>query len=143
MPDDEDSNRDRPQPDGGRTLKNFILLTLPWLSFQRDMLTIMKKGIEDASHVRPFENFMLLEIQALMMILDPSGKWRNHIGSHAQGKIEEKYKQCFAKLVSVSIRSIEGQEAALASLSELLDKLRKDSKAGNGTSKTTTDQSRQ
>jgi hypothetical protein len=124
-------------------LKNFILLTLPWLSFQRDMLTIMKKGIEDASHVRPFENFMLLEIQALMMILDPSGKWRNHIGSHAQGKIEETYKQCFAKLVSVSIRSIEGQEAALASLSELLDKLRKDSKAGNGTSKTTTDQSRQ
>ena len=88
------------------------------------MLTIMKRGIEDASHVRPFENFMLLELQALMMILDPSGKWQNQIGSDAQGKIEETYKQCFAKLVSVSIRSIEAQEAVLASVSELLDKLK-------------------
>ena len=77
MPNDKDSSLDHAQNGEGRVLRNFILLTLPWLSFQRDMLAIMKKGIEDASHVRPIENLTSRELQALMMILDPSGKWRS------------------------------------------------------------------
>jgi hypothetical protein len=141
MPNDKDSRSDRPEHGGGRALSNLVLLTLPWLSFQRDMLTVMKKGIEDASHVRPFENLILLELQALMMIFDPSGKWRSYIDSDLQQKMEEAYKKTFPQLVSTSILSIEAQEAALASLAELLNKLRKDGKPSGGPSKNTTDQS--
>jgi hypothetical protein len=56
MPHDKHSSVGHAQNSEGRGLRNFILLTLPWLSFQREILAIMKKGIEDASHVRPIEN---------------------------------------------------------------------------------------
>ena len=126
MPNDKDDGRDHPQNGEGRVLRNFILLTLPWLSFQRDMLAIMKRGIEDASHVRPIENLTLRELQALMMSLDPSGKWRNLINRDLQEKIKETYTKTFPKLLSGLVLSIEAQEAVLASISELLDKARKD-----------------
>ena len=125
MPNDKDSGRDHPQNGEGRVLRNFILLTLPWLSFQRDMLAIMKRGIEDASHVRPIENLTSRELQALMMILDPSGKWRNLLDRDLQEKIKETYTKNFPKLVSGSILLIEAQEAVLASIYGLFDKLRK------------------
>jgi len=126
MPNDQDSDRDRPERGEGRALKNLALLTLPWLSFQREMLALMKRGIEDASHIRPVENLILLEVQALMMIFDPTGKWRSHIGHDLQEKLEATYKGIFPKLVSSSLLSVEAQDAALASLAGLLDKLRKD-----------------
>lgn len=126
MPNDKDNGRGHPQDSEGRVLRNLILLTLPWLSFQRDMLAIMKRGIEDASHARPIENLTLRELQALMMILDPSGKWRNLIDRDLQDKIKETYTKTFPKLRSGLVLSIEAQEAILASMSELLDKVRKD-----------------
>ena len=126
MPNDKDNGRDHPQNGGSRVLRNFILLALPWLSFQRDMLAIIKRGIEDASHVRPIENLTLRELQALMMSLDPSGKWRNLIDPDLQEKIKETYTKTFPKLLSGLVLSIEAQEAVLASISELLDKARKD-----------------
>jgi hypothetical protein len=103
------------------------------------MLSIMKRGIEDASHVRPVENLILLELQALMMIVDPTGRWRNCIGYDLQEKLETMYKGIFPKLVSSSLLSVEVQAAALASLTELLDKLRKDIKPGGNASRKTTD----
>ena len=139
MPNNHDNGRDRPEHGEGRILKNLILLTLPWLSFQREILSIMKRGIEDASHVRPVENFILLEIQALMMIFDPTRRWRNYLGDDLQEKLETTYKEIFPKLVSSSLHSVEVQAAALASLAELLDKLRKDIKPGGSASRKTTD----
>jgi len=127
MPNDKDSH-DRAQNGEGRVLTNFILLSLPWVSFQREMLAIMKKGIEDASHVRPIENLTSRELQALMMILDPSGKWRSLLDRDLEKKIEETYTNTFPKLVSGSLQFIEAQETLLASLSDLMDKLRKDNK---------------
>jgi hypothetical protein len=141
MQNDKDSGRDHPQNGESRVLTNFILLTLPWLSFQRDMLAIMKKGIEDASHVRPIANFTSRELQALMMIWDPSGKWRNLLDRDLQEKIKETYTKTFPKLVSGSILFIEAQDAVLASISERLDKLRKDSKSSDETSRKATSQS--
>ena len=132
MPNDQHSGPDRSEHGEGRALKNLILLTLPWLSFQREMLAIMKRGIEDASHVRPVENLIFLELQALMMILDPAGKGRNQIGHDLQEKLEETYKTIFPKLVSGSLLSIEAQEAVLAAVSERLDKLRKGNKLSGG-----------
>ena len=126
MPNDKDSGRDHAQNGASRVLRNFALLALPWLSLQRDLLTLMKRGIDDASHVRPIENLTSRELQALMMILDPSGKWRNLLDRDLQEKIKETYTKTFPKLVSGSIFLIETQEAVLASIYELFDKLRKD-----------------
>jgi len=126
MPNEKDSGRDHAQNGESRVLRNFALLTLPWLSLQRDLLVLMKRGIEDASNVRPIENLTSRELQALMMILDPSAKWRNLLDSDLQKKIKEAYTKTFPKLVSGSILFIETQEEVLASIYELIDKLRKD-----------------
>jgi hypothetical protein len=139
MSNDNDSPQDRFEHGERRALKNLILLTLPWLSFQREMLSIMKRGIEDASHVRPAENLILLEFQALLMIVDPTGKWRSYIGDDLQEKLEATYKELSPKLVSALLRSIEVHEGTLASLNEQLDKLRKDIKPGGSASIKTTD----
>jgi hypothetical protein len=125
MPNDKDNGRDHTQNGENRVLRNFALLTSPWLSLQRDLLALMKRGIEDASHVRPIENLTSSELQALMMILDPSAKWRNLLDSDLQEKIKETYAKTFPKLVSGSILLIETQEAVLAAISELFDNLRK------------------
>jgi hypothetical protein len=126
MPNDKDNGRDLTQNGESRVLRNFALLTLPWLSLQRDLLALMKRGIEDASNVRPIENLTSREMQALMMILDPSAKWRNLLDRDFQEKIKETYAKTFPKLVSGSILLIETQEAVLAAISELFDNLRKD-----------------
>jgi hypothetical protein len=62
MPKDKDNNSGHAQNGEGRMLRNFILLTLPWLSLQRDILAIVKKGIEDVSYVKPVQKLTLLEL---------------------------------------------------------------------------------
>ena len=114
MPNDKDSGRDHAQNGEGRVLRNFALLALPWLSLQRDMLALMKRGIEDASHVRPIENLTSRELQALMMILDPSGKWRSLLDRDLQEKIKETYTKTFPKLVSGSILSYRDSRSGLS-----------------------------
>jgi hypothetical protein len=138
MPNNEDDGP-HAQNGEGHVLRNFVLLALPWLSFQREMLAIMKKGIEDASHVRPIENLTARELQALMMILDPSGKRRSLLDRDLEKKIEETYAKAFPKLASGSIFFIDAQETLLASISDLLDKLRKGTKSNAYTSRKTTD----
>ena len=131
MPNDKDRGRTHAQNGESRVLRNFALLALPWLSLQRDILAVMKRGIEDGSHVRPIENLTSRELQALMMILDPLGKWRNLLDRDLQQKIKETYTKALPKLVSGSISLIETQDAVLASISELFDKLRKDITSGD------------
>ncbi|MGA8823078.1 MAG: hypothetical protein WB613_09680 [Pseudolabrys sp.] len=117
MPNDKDSNPDHAQS----MLRSFTLLALPWLSFQRDMLAIVKKGIEDTSHVKPVQKLTLLELHALMMILDPSRKWRSPFDAELEKRVEDTYKETFPKLVSGSIQFIEAQEAILKRLSDALN----------------------
>jgi len=125
MPDD--SKPDQPQSYED-TLRNFILLTLPWLSFQREMLEIAKNNIADPSVVKPAENFTLRQLQALMMILDRSGTRRNLFDQDFEKKVEDAYKEIFPKLTSASIQFIEAQEAILATTFDALNTLRKGDK---------------
>ena len=129
MPEDKDSSH--AHNDGPPFVRNFVLLALPWLSFQRDVLALMKRGIEDASNVRPLENLASRELQALMMTLDPSGKWRSLLDRDFQNEIIETYAKNFPKLVAGSLSLIENQERILASLTETLEKLRKDNKSSD------------
>jgi hypothetical protein len=103
MPHDKHSSTEHAQNPEIRVLRNFILLTLPWLSFQREILAMMKKGIENASYVRPIENLTSRELQALMMIFDPSGKWRNLSDRDLEKKITDTYAEIFPKLVSARL----------------------------------------
>lgn len=140
MPHDKHSV-DYSQNPESRVLKNFILLALPWLSFQREILAIMKKGIEDASHVRPVENLTSRELQALMMIFDPSGKWRSLSDRGLEKKITDTYAEILPKLVSGSFAFIEAQDAVLAGVSDLLENLRKNNPMNGDASRKPTEQS--
>lgn len=100
--------------------RNFSLLALPWISFQRDMLAILKKGIEDTSYVKPVQKLTLLELHALMMILDPSRTWRSPFDADFEKRVEGAYKETFPKLLSGSIDLIEAQETVLQHLSDAL-----------------------
>jgi hypothetical protein len=130
MPREKDGSHDR--ADEGLALKNLALLALPWLSFQRDVLALMKKGIEDASHIRPIENLASRQLQALTMIVDPSGKFRSLLDRDLQENIKETYAQAVPKMVANSVLLIEAQEAVLSSISEQFDQLRK-GKTNDGT----------
>lgn len=138
MPDDKHSGHNHNGEN--RIARTFVLLALPWLSFQRDMLALMKKGIEDASNVRPLENLASRELQALMMTLDPSGKWRSLLNRDLQNEIKEAYTKNFPKLVAGSLDLIETQEQILAALTEMFEKLRKDNKSSGDKSGKTPDQ---
>jgi len=111
------------------TLRNFILLTLPWLSFQREMSEIAKNNITDPSHVKSTENFTLRQLQALMMILDRSGTRRNLFDQDFEKRVEDAYKAIFPKLTSASVQFIEAQEAILTTMFDALNTLRKGDKA--------------
>jgi hypothetical protein len=133
MPDNSKSDHFQIDED---TLRNFTLLALPWLSFQRQMLGIVKNGIEKASHAKPIENFTLSELQALMMILDRSGTLRNRIDPDFEKTVESACKEILPKLASASSQLIEAQEMILAGVFEALDKLRKGGSKGRSGRKT-------
>lgn len=107
--------------------KNIILLSLPWLSLQRDMLAIGKQGIQDYSHVSPLQNFTLREIHALMMMLDPSGTWRD-LHRELEARLKESSTQSISKFMSGLSALLELQEAFLTSAIETLNAWRNGNK---------------
>jgi hypothetical protein len=123
----DDSKPDRPQIDE-ESFRNLILLALPWLSFQRDVLEIAKKYVTDATQPKLAENFALRQFQALMMILDRSRTLRNSLDSDFEKKVEDAYKEIFPKVSSASVQLIEAQEAILGTLFDALNTLRKAAK---------------
>ena len=122
-----DSKPDRPRISEG-LLRNLVLLTLPLLSFQSQVLEIVKTSIKDAGHVKPAENFVLLELQALMMILDRSGTRRNLLDEDFKKRLEVSFKELFPKLTSARVQLIEAQEEILTTMFDTLNTLRKGEK---------------
>ncbi|SRR5437773_9609082 len=125
-----DSTPDQPQICES-ALRNFVLLALPWLSFQRDILDIAKKSIGTASNVKPTENFTLRELQALLMIFDQSHEWRNLFDRDFEKRVEDAYKEIFPKVASASVQFIEAQEIVLSSVFDAMNKLRKADKTNH------------
>ena len=120
MPNDKQSKSDHAQDYKDNLLRNFTLLALPWVSFQRDILAIMKKGIQDTSNVKPVQKLTLLELHALMMILDPSRTWRSPFDADFEKRIEETYNEIFPKLLAGSIHFVEAHDKILQHMSEAL-----------------------
>jgi len=125
-----DSKPDQPRISEG-LLRGLILLTLPLISFQSQVLEIVKTSIKDASRVKPAENFAMLELQALMMILDRSRTLRDLIDPDFEKRLEKACKEIFPKLAAASIELIEAQETILKGLFEALQKLKQGEKASD------------
>lgn len=124
-----DSKPDKPQIDED-AFSNIILLTLPWLCFQLQILEIAKQCIENAGN-GPTEKLAISELHALKMILDRSHRWRNLFGQDFEEKMESGYKKIFPKLASSSIKLIEAQEEILISIRDALDTRRRGGKLNN------------
>jgi hypothetical protein len=122
-----DSKSEQPQIGEG-AFKNIILLTLPFLSFQLQILNIAKQCIENAGN-GPSEKFIMSEVRALIMILDRSRTWRDLFDQDFEEKAENLYKKVFPKFASASVQLIEAQEEILTSTFDALNTLRKGAKA--------------
>ena len=119
----KDKGSDPEKQADDQIFKNCILLALPWLALQRDMLAIGKRGIQDYSHVRPLQNFALREMQALTMALDPSRKWRDSYAG-LDSKLEEMTTEGISKFMSSLSAMLESQETIVNSAIEALNTVR-------------------
>jgi hypothetical protein len=128
IPMSKDKKSNAPRDTDDQVFGNFLLLALPWLSLQRDLLAIGRRGIQDYSHVRPVQNFTLREIQALMMVLDPSRTWRDSYGE-MESRLEETSTQSISKLMSGLSSVLESQEEFINSVIETLNASRTSKKS--------------
>lgn len=111
-------------------LRGVGLLVLPILAFQRNMLKVVKKGIEEADLVKPVRTLAEHELHALFMILDPKAKWRNSLGAEIEEKMKDALDHAVPKVVSGSVDLIDAQHEILTRLIDALDKARKSDAKG-------------
>src|SRR5437588_7412444 len=76
------------------------LLALPVLAFQRNMLNVVRKGIEEAGLLQPVRTLAEHELHALFMILDPKGQWRNSLGVEIEKKLKDAFDSAVPKVIS-------------------------------------------
>jgi len=106
-------------------LRGMGLLALPVLAFHRNMLNVVRKGIEEAGLLQPVRTLAEHELHALFMVLDPTAKWRNSLGVEIEKKLKDALDSAVPKVVSGSVSLIDAQQALLTSLIEALDTARK------------------
>ena len=125
MPQDKASAT--PNAGADQILNNLTVLTLPWLCLQRDLIAIGKQGLQDYSHVRPMQNFALRELQALMMVLDPSRTVRSSYDG-MEARLEDAYAKSISHLVSGMSDMLAAQETVVNCAIETLSTKRKGKK---------------
>jgi hypothetical protein len=106
-------------------LQDVGLLALPVLAFQRNMLKLVKKGVEEAGLLHPMRTLLEHEVHALFMILDPKAKWRNSLGVEIEDKMKEALDRAVPKVISGSINLIDAQYEILTKLIDTLETARK------------------
>jgi hypothetical protein len=106
-------------------LRGLGLLALPVLAFQRNMLGLVKTGIEEAGLLKPVRTLAENELHALFMIVDPKAEWRNSLGIEIEKKLKDTLDAAVPKVIAGSVSLIDAQQALLTSLIEALDTARK------------------
>src|SRR4051812_4273772 len=125
MPTDNDPDPGQPQGHGKRDmLRSIGLLVVPVLAFQRNMLGIALAGIDKASALKPVQTLAQCELQALLMILDPTGARRNSPDADIEEEMKTALDAAVPKVISGSVMLIEAQQLLLNSLIAVLDKPR-------------------
>lgn len=129
MSTDSDRKTDRAQATGEDVkdglMRGVGLLALPVLAFQRNMLGIVRKGINEAGLLKPLQTLAQNELHALLMVLDPTGKWRNSLGTDIEDKLRDAFDRAGPKVISGSNSLIDAQHEILTVLIEALDTARK------------------
>jgi hypothetical protein len=122
MPKDKDTHPRPPQNSEGGLLRHLILLTLPLLSFQRDILQTVRTSLETHKdeHIRAIGNFLSFELHALMMILDPARKLRGRSDDKLERQLKDELTQILEKLADGLVTVVQIQEQILPHLIETL-----------------------
>lgn len=132
------SNQDRTQGrahnrDGG-LVRTAILLALPLLSLQRDLLQLIKASLEkpinppptgdgvaaNESIVEALQKYAARQLQAVMMLVDPAHTWRNGLGEDFYKKLESDISYVSQRVASGAITLIEAQSKILERVVETL-----------------------
>src|SRR6186997_1210711 len=129
MAKDRRTHSDDVRCEPGSVLRNVALVALPLFSLQRSVLDVVKTGIEKAVLLKPVQNMLLSEIQALMIILDPDRKWRGQLDVELEARVKQLMDEFTGKVISGSLRLVEAQQAVadrlIVMLSELKDAQRR------------------
>jgi hypothetical protein len=129
---------------GGGVLQKIILLTMPVLSLHLNILGSIKNnitkghkaaalgrndsGTED-SIIDHLHRFAAVELHAIAMIFDKSGKLRSTIDVQHQEKLQTEIKEISNKVASGSVSLIEAQEKVIQNLMDVMTKI-KNGKSG-------------
>jgi hypothetical protein len=124
MAKDKRTRSDDVRNEPGSVLRNVALVALPLFSLQRSVLDVVKTGIEKAVLLRPVQNMLLSEIQALMIILDPDRKLRGQLDVDFEARTKKLLEEVTDKVTSGSLRLVEAQQAAADRLIDLLKTLK-------------------
>jgi len=135
MPTDRDYETGRAQVTGedakADLLRGMGLLALPLLAFHRNILDILRTGINEAGLLKPVQTLVENELHALLMILDPTGKWRNSLGADIEKKLKDTLDAAVPKVISGSVSLIDAQQAMLTSIIVALDTVRSNKASKN------------
>jgi hypothetical protein len=122
MPNDKDAAPHPRQNSEGGLFKNLILLALPLLCFQRDILPTIRTSFEahKDEHIKAIGNFLSSELHALMMILDPARKLRGRVEDNLETQLKDELTKILEKLTDGLVTVIQIQEQILPQLIEAL-----------------------
>jgi hypothetical protein len=122
MPNDNDARLGPAQNSEGGLLRNLILLALPLLSFQRDILPTIRTSFQTHKdeHIRAIGNLLSFELHALMMILDPARKLRGRLDDNLETQLKAELTQILDKLADGLVTVVQIQEQILPHLIETL-----------------------
>jgi hypothetical protein len=152
LPKDKDGTSGYAQNGGGGILQKIILLTMPVLNLQLNVLGAIKKNIEgrhkadgpgtddsgnEGSIIKQLHRFAAVELHALCMILDQSGKVRSHIDLEHQEKLQAEIKVISDKVASGSVSLIEAQETVIQNIIDVMKKIKNGKPAPGPTSAST------
>jgi hypothetical protein len=121
MPNDKDTRSGPAQNSEGGLLRNLILLALPLLSFQRDILATIRTSLQTHKdeHIRALGNFLSFELLALMMTLDPARKLRGRSHDNLE-KEKAELAKILDKLADGVITVVQIQEQILPHVIDIL-----------------------
>jgi hypothetical protein len=148
MPKDKDGNLGHAQNDGGSILQKIILLTIPVLNLQLQVLGTIKKNIggqkadgadkhgsgDEDNLIRQLHHFAAFQLHALCMIFDRTGKLRRLIDLEHDEKLKSEIQAISEKVASGSVSLIEAQEKVIQSIIAVLNKVRNGKPAPGPTS---------
>jgi hypothetical protein len=120
MAKDQKTHSGGAESEEGGALRNVILLALPLFCFQRNILDLVKTGLETAVGIKPVQNLLINEIHAVMMIVDPEHRLRDRLGTGLENNIKELADEVADKVILGSVHLVDAQKAVAQGVIDVL-----------------------